>query len=88
MEIDQTINRKSMKRSRGKRYSRRRSSKRICKRKYTLKYKNRNSPPYQANSSDCRGKIKTGNDGKKYNSVSIMRQGKQVYIWRKYKAKR
>lgn len=53
------------------------------KRKYTLKNRNRNSPSCQANSSICRGKIKRGKDGKKYKSVSIMRKGKQVYIWRK-----
>ena len=50
-----------------------------------MKYTKRNSPPYQANSSSCRGKTKTGNDGKKYKSVSMMRQGKQVYTWRKLK---
>ena len=65
--------------------SRSRSRRGTCKRKYTLKYTKRNSPPYQANSSSCRGKTKTGNDGKKYKSVSMMRQGKQVYTWRKLK---
>ena len=58
-----------------------------CKRKYTLKYTQRKSPAYQANSSSCRGKIKKGNDGKKYKSVSIMRQGKQIYIWRRWQSR-
>lgn len=54
------------------------------KRKYTLKSRNRNSPINQANSSNCRGKIKKGKDGKKYKSISIMQNGKQVYVWRKH----
>ncbi len=58
-----------------------------CKRKYTLKYRNRDSPAYQANSSSCRGKIKIGNDGNKYKSISMIRKGKQVYIWRRLRKK-
>ena len=67
---------KSKSKGKGRRKSR-------CKRKYTLKYTKRNSPPYQANSSGCRGKIKKGNDGNRWKSVSMMRSGKQIYLWRK-----
>ena len=39
-----------------------------CKKMTTKKYMNRSSPPYPANK--CQGKIKPGNDGMMYKSVS------------------
>lgn len=51
-----------------------------CERKTTKHYTNRDSPPFGANESGCRGTSKLGNDGKLWHSV-VNSAG--VYTWRR-----
>ena len=38
----------------------------LCVKSNYLKYVNRPGPPYPANAEDCKGRIKVGNDRRKY----------------------
>src|SRR5215217_853682 len=49
-----------------------------CREQTTKKYTTRPSPPYAANTPACRGKIRVGNDGRKWTSTRV-KGG--VYRW-------
>lgn len=56
-----------------------------CIKQTTKKYTTRPSPPYAANTPGCRGKIRVGNDGRKWASARV-KGG--VYRWTVVKSKK
>lgn len=55
----------------------------VCEKKTTQKYLNRRSPPFPAN--ECRGQLKSGNDGNLWESRGA---SNSVYRWVPYGSKR